>query len=155
MNPSRRRRLGWVILIAAVAALAIGLLTLALQRNLTYLYTPSEVLAGQTTAQQRFRLGGMVANGSFVREPGSLRARFDVSDGDGLLTVHYDRLLPDLFREGQAVIATGRMADGVFIAEDVLARHDETYMPREVADKMGQAHRKHDVDDGLPTPETP
>lgn len=149
MNPTRRRRLGWVLLIAAGAALAIGLLTLALQRNLTYLYTPSEVLAGQTSPQQRFRLGGMVAEGSFVREPGSLQARFEVSDGDALLPVHYDRLLPDLFREGQAVIATGRMADGVFIAEDVLARHDETYMPKEVADKMGQAHRKHAVEDGL------
>lgn len=155
MNPTRRRRLGWIALIAVAAALAIGLLTLALQRNLTYLYTPSEVLAGQTTAEQRFRLGGMVAKDSFVRESGSLRARFDVSDGDALLPVHYDRLLPDLFREGQAVIATGRMADGVFVADDVLARHDETYMPKEVADKMGQAHRKHEVIDGLITQETP
>ena len=150
MNPSRRRRLGWIVLIAVAAALAIGLLTLALQRNLTYLYTPSEVLAGQTQPEQRFRLGGMVASDSFVREPGSLLARFDVSDGDARLTVHYDRLLPDLFREGQAVITTGRMADGVFIADDVLARHDETYMPKEVADKMGAAHRKHDVADGQP-----
>ncbi|KRG78167.1 cytochrome C biogenesis protein CcmE [Stenotrophomonas ginsengisoli] len=155
MNPTRRRRLGWIALIAVAAAVAIGLLTLALQRNLTYLYTPSEVLAGQTTAQQRFRLGGMVAKDSFVRESGSLSARFDVSDGDALLTVHYDRLLPDLFREGQAVIATGRMADGVFVADDVLARHDETYMPKEVADKMGQAHRKHEVIDGPSTQETP
>ena len=155
MNPTRRRRLGWIALIAVGAALAIGLLTLALQRNLTYLYTPSEVLAGQTTAQQRFRLGGMVAKDSFQRETGSLRARFDVTDGDAQLRVHYDRLLPDLFREGQAVIATGRMADGVFVADDVLARHDETYMPKEVADKMGQAHRKHEVNDGLPPQETP
>ena len=148
MSPNQRRRLGWISLIAVGAALAIGLLTLALQRNLTYLYTPSEVLAGQTQPGQRFRLGGMVAKDSFVREPGSLRARFDVSDGDAQLSVHYDRLLPDLFREGQAVIASGRMSDGVFVADDVLARHDETYMPKEVADKMGQAHRRHDVDDG-------
>ena len=150
MNPTRRRRLVWVALIAAAAALAVGLITLALQRNLTYLYTPSEVLAGQTTPEQRFRLGGMVAKDSFKREPGSLQARFDVTDGDGQLTVTYDRLLPDLFREGQAVVTTGRMVDGVFVAEDVLARHDETYMPKEVADKMGAAHRKHDVADPAP-----
>lgn len=155
MNPTRRRRLGWITLIAVAAALAIGLLTLALQRNLTYLYTPSEVLAGQTQPGQRFRLGGMVAKGSFQREAGNLRAQFAVTDGDALLTVHYDRLLPDLFREGQAVIATGRMTDGVFVADDVLARHDETYMPKEVADKMGQAHRKHEVIDGLSPQETP
>lgn len=148
MSPNHRRRLGWISLIAVGAALAIGLLTLALQRNLTYLYTPAEVLAGQTQPGQRFRLGGMVAKGSFQREAGSLRAQFAVTDGDAQLSVHYDRLLPDLFREGQAVIASGRMSDGVFVADDVLARHDETYMPKEVADKMGQAHRRHDVDDG-------
>lgn len=154
MNPTRRRRLLWICLIAAGAALAIGLITLALQRNLTYLYTPSEVLAGQTAGQQRFRLGGMVAKGSFSRAPGALESRFAVTDGDAELLVSYSRLLPDLFREGQAVVATGRLVDGRFIADDVLARHDETYMPREVADKMGQAHRKHDVPAGNAT-ETP
>ncbi len=154
MTPAHRRRLGWLALIAVGAALAIGLLTLALQRNLTYLYTPAEVLAGQTGQAERFRLGGMVARDSFVREPGSLQARLDVTDGDAQLTVSYDRLLPDLFREGQAVIATGRMADGVFVAEDVLARHDETYMPKEVADKMGIAHQRHNVDDATAASDT-
>ena len=86
-----------------------------------------------------------IAKGSFQREAGNLRAQFAVTDGDAKLSVHYDRLLPDLFREGQAVIASGRMSDGVFVADDVLARHDETYMPKEVADKMGMAHQKHDV----------
>jgi cytochrome c-type biogenesis protein CcmE len=71
--------------------------------------------------------------------------RFKVTDGDALLPVVYDRILPDLFREGQAVVATGTMKDGVFVAEDVLAKHDENYMPKEVADKMGMAHQKHDV----------
>lgn len=150
MNPTRRRRLLWISLIAAAAALAIGLITLALQRNLTYLYTPAEVLAGQTSGQERFRLGGMVARGTFQRLPGAMESTFQVTDGDAQLQVSYSRLLPDLFREGQAVIATGRMVDGRFIADDVLARHDETYMPKEVADKMGQAHLKHDV----PTPTT-
>ena len=145
MNPTRRRRLLWIGLITVAGALAIGLITLALQRNLTYLYTPAEVLAGQTDGQARFRLGGMVAKDSFQRLPGAMESTFKVTDGDALLEVSYSRLLPDLFREGQAVIATGRLVDGRFIADDVLARHDETYMPKEVADKMGQAHLKHDV----------
>ena len=152
MNPVRRRRLLWVLLFAAAAAVAVGLVVLALQRNVAYLYTPSEVLggaAGESVAsgQARFRLGGMVAEGSFERPSGSLESRFLVSDGDAALPVLYTGLLPDLFRENQAVVATGRMRDGVFMAEEVLAKHDETYMPKELADKMGVAHQKHGIDE--------
>ena len=74
-----------------------------------------------------------------------MEAHFEVDDGDARLPVVYTGILPDLFREKQAVVATGRMRDGVFVAEEVLAKHDETYMPKEVADKMGAAHKKHDV----------
>ena len=87
----------------------------------------------------------MVEKDSFQRAPGSMDAHFKVTDGDAQLPVVYTGILPDLFREGQAVVATGRMRDGVFVAENVLAKHDETYMPKEVADKMGMAHQKHDV----------
>ncbi len=146
MNPVRRRRLMLVLLLVAAAALATTLVALALQRNVAYLYTPVEVLRGEAGEHARFRLGGMVEAGSFRREPGSLQASFRVTDGDAQLPVSYDRILPDLFREGQAVVATGTMRDGVFVAEDVLAKHDETYMPKELADKMGAAHQKHDVD---------
>ena len=152
MKPVRRRRLMLVVLLVAAAALATTLVALALQRNVAYLYTPVEVLRGEAGEHARFRLGGMVEDGSFRREPGSMQASFRVTDGDAQLPVSYDRILPDLFREGQAVIATGTMRDGVFVAEDVLAKHDETYMPKEVADKMGIAHRKHDVE--VPTKET-
>jgi cytochrome c-type biogenesis protein CcmE len=145
MNPTRRRRLLLVLLIVAVAAVATTLIAFALQRNVAYLYTPAEVLRGEAGERARFRLGGMVEKGSFKREPGSLVAQFRVTDGDAQLPVVYDRILPDLFREGQAVVATGTMRDGVFVAEDVLAKHDEAYMPKEVADKMGKAHQKHDV----------
>lgn len=145
MNPTRRRRLLLVLLIVAVAAIATTLIAFALQRNVAYLYTPAEVLRGEAGERARFRLGGMVEKGSFKREPGSLVAQFRVTDGDAQLSVVYDRILPDLFREGQAVVATGTMKDGVFVAEDVLAKHDEAYMPKEVADKMGKAHQKHDV----------
>jgi cytochrome c-type biogenesis protein CcmE len=145
MNPIRRRRLLWVLLLVVAAGIATTLVVFALQRNVAYLYTPAEVLRGETGERARFRLGGMVEKGSFERTPGSLEVRFKVTDGDALLPVVYHRILPDLFREGQAVVATGTMKDGVFVAEDVLAKHDENYMPKEVADKMGMAHKKHDV----------
>lgn len=145
MHPTRKRRLFLILALAVAAAVATALVALALQRNVAYLYTPSEVLRGEAGGQARFRLGGMVAEGSFRRAPGSLEARFEVDDGDARLPVVYTGILPDLFREKQAVVATGRMRDGVFVAEQVLAKHDETYMPKEVADKMGVAHRKHNV----------
>ncbi|KAB7774262.1 cytochrome c maturation protein CcmE, partial [Xanthomonas sp. LMG 12460] len=126
MNPQRKRRLLWLMLLVLAAGLTTTLVAMALQRNAAYLYTPAEVLAGKTGAHARFRLGGMVEKGSFQRAPGSLQSHFRVTDGDAQLTVRYDRILPDLFREGQAVVATGSMHDGVFVAEDVLAKHDET-----------------------------
>jgi len=146
LNPLRRRRLLLVAVLVLAGGLATTLVAMALQRNVAYLYTPSEVLRGDAGEHSRFRLGGMVEKGSFQRQAGSLRAYFRVTDGDAQLPVSYDRILPDLFREGQAVIATGRMQDGTFVAEEVLAKHDETYMPKEVADKMGAAHQKHQVE---------
>ena len=145
MNPTRRRRLLWVLALVAAAAIAMTLVAMALQRNVAYLYTPSEVLRGEAGEHARFRLGGMVAANSFQRARGSLEAHFRVTDGDAEMPVVYTGILPDLFREKQAVVATGRMRDGRFVAEEILAKHDETYMPKEVADKMGTAHKKHDV----------
>jgi len=145
MHPTRKRRLLLILALVVAAGIATTLVALALQRNVAYLYTPSEVLAGEAGDQARFRLGGMVADGSFERANGSMRARFVVDDGDARLPVVYEGILPDLFRENQAVVATGSMRDGTFVAEQVLAKHDENYMPKEVADKMGEAHRKHDV----------
>lgn len=148
MNPVRKRRLLAVVLIVLAAAGAVTLGALALQRNVAYLYTPSEVLRGEAGEAARFRLGGMVAEHSFRRETGSLTAHFEVDDGDARLPVVYRGILPDLFREKQAVVATGKMENGVFVAEQVMAKHDETYMPKEVADKMGIAHQKHGVGSG-------
>ncbi len=145
MNPIRKRRLILILLLITAAAIATTLVTMALQRNVAYLYTPSEVLNGEAGEHARFRLGGMVQAGSFERAAGSMQANFRVDDGDATLPVVYTGILPDLFREKQAVIATGHMQGDVFVAENVLAKHDETYMPKEVADKMGAAHKKHDV----------
>ena len=158
MNPTRRRRLWFVLALVTAAAVVAVLVTAALQRNVAYLFTPAEVLDGRAGAdvasgETRFRLGGMVAKGSFQRAPGSMEARFQVSDGDALMPVVYSGILPDLFRENQSVVATGRMrADGTFVADEVLAKHDETYVPKEVADKMGLAHQKHNVE--MPAPQT-
>ena len=157
MNPTRRRRLWFVLAIVVAAALVAVLVSMALQRNFAYLFTPAEVLDGRAgpdvaSGETRFRLGGMVADGSFERPEGSMEAHFMVSDGDALMPVVFNGILPDLFRENQSVVATGRMrADGTFVAEEVLAKHDETYVPKEVADKMGLAHEKHKVE--LPAPE--
>ncbi|MGY0612295.1 MULTISPECIES: cytochrome c maturation protein CcmE [unclassified Luteimonas] len=159
MNPTRRRRLWFVLAIVAASTLVAVLVAMALQRNVAYLFTPAEILDGRAgtdvaSGQARFRLGGMVADGSLERTPGSMEARFMVSDGDALMPVVYSGILPDLFRENQSVVATGRMrADGTFVAEDVLAKHDETYVPKEVADKMGLAHEKHNVDVPAQQPE--
>ncbi|MFC3549682.1 cytochrome c maturation protein CcmE [Lysobacter cavernae] len=150
MNPVRRRRLLWVIALVIAAGIAAALVAMALQRNIAYLYTPSEVLRGEAGGHARFRLGGMVAENSFQRAPGSLEVQFKVSDGDAQMSVVYTGILPDLFREKQAVVATGRMQGDRFVAEEILAKHDESYMPKEVADKMGMAHKKHDVPAAAP-----
>ena len=152
MNPTRKRRLWLVLALLVAAAAATSLVTLALQRNVAYLYTPSEILSGDAGAKVAagdsvFRLGGMVSADSFQRDDGSMEARFKVTDGDAEMAVRYTGILPDLFREKQAVVATGRMDGKVFVAEQVLAKHDETYVPKEVADKMGLAHKKHKVAD--------
>ena len=150
MHPTRKRRLLLILALLLAASVAATLVAFALQRNVAYLYTPHEVLEGKAgpavaSGDARFRLGGMVQAGSFRRTSGSLEARFNVDDGDAVLPVVYTGILPDLFREKQAVVATGRMQGGTFVAEQVLAKHDETYMPKEVADKMGVAHQKHGV----------
>src|SRR3546814_279767 len=152
MNPTRKRRLWLLLALVVAAAIATTLVALALQRNVASLSTHSEVLRGEAGSHARFRLGGRVAADSFRRAPGSMEARFVVDDGDARLPVVYTGILPDLFREKQAVIATGRMRGDTFVAEQVLAKHDETYMPKEVADKMGAAHLKHDVPASADTP---
>lgn len=150
MNITRRRRMWFVAAVLVAAAIAASLIAFALQRNVNYLYTPHEITSGSagkavTSGEARFRLGGMVSAGSFKRPEGSMQAHFRVNDGDAELPVTFSGILPDLFREKQAVVATGRMQDGIFVAEEVLAKHDETYVPKEVADKMGLAHQKHGV----------
>jgi cytochrome c-type biogenesis protein CcmE len=143
MTPVRKRRLIIVSLVFAAVCVAGALAVFAMQQNMTYLYTPSEVLAGSVPPEARFRLGGMVKAESIQRASDSLRVGFTVTDGDGDLRVEYDGILPDLFREKQSVIATGSMQGGRFVANEVLAKHDEKYVPRDVEQAMAKAHAKH------------
>jgi cytochrome c-type biogenesis protein CcmE len=142
MTPRRRRMvLVGLIVLGVGAAVAFGLT--AFQDNLLYYYPPSDVAAGKAPADRVFRLGGMVVDHSLKREPGSLEARFVLTDYAHNVTVSYSGVLPDLFREGQGVIARGKLSpDGVFIAQEVLAKHDENYMPPEVAESLRKQHDK-------------
>lgn len=111
----------------------------AFQENLLYFFSPTQVAAGEAP-QRTFRLGGMVLAGSFKREPGSLTARFVVTDNVHSVPVSYTGVLPDLFREGAGAVVIGRMGGGEFVAEEVLAKHDESYMPPEVTEALQKAH---------------
>ena len=139
MTPTRKRRLIAVSLILAAIGIAAALTVLALSRNMSYLFSPSEVLAGKAPDGASFRLGGVVLEHSIKRAPGSLTVDFTVTDRFHDMPVQYTSVLPDLFREGQSIIATGQMRNGHFAAREVLAKHDETYMPKEVADAIAKA----------------
>ena len=140
MTP-RRRRMTLVIGILVGVSIAGALALSAFRKNVTFFFDPSQVAAGQVPSGERFRLGGMVTEGSLHREPGSLEVRFVVTDFSHQVPVSYTGVLPDLFREGAGVVAHGRLrADGTFIADEVLAKHDEKYMPPEVARSLKKRH---------------
>ncbi len=136
MTPRRKRLLAVIGILVGVGA-AAALAMLAFEDNLLYFYNPTQVLAGDAPEARTFRIGGMVTPGSLERTQGSLEVRFIVTDYRHSVPVVYEGLLPDLFREGQGVIAHGRMgAGGEFAADEVLAKHDENYMPPEVAESL-------------------
>ncbi len=146
MNPTRKRRLTIVLAILAAAAVAAVLVVLALQNNMNYLLTPSQVQSGEAASYNTFRLGGMVKAGSIQRSSDSLKVTFTVVDAGGTMPVEYTGILPDLFRDNQSVIATGHMDGARFVATEVLAKHDETYMPKELKDAMAKAHGQKGIE---------
>jgi cytochrome c-type biogenesis protein CcmE len=138
MTP-RRKRLYAVIAIVAGVGAATALAMRAFNDNLLYFYNPTQVLAGDAPQGRTFRIGGMVTEGSLKRTEGTLAVQFVVTDYKHSVPVHYEGLLPDLFREGQGVIAHGHLTPtGEFVADEVLAKHDENYMPPEVAESLHQ-----------------
>ncbi|MFO1208139.1 MAG: cytochrome c maturation protein CcmE [Amaricoccus sp.] len=130
----KRRRMQLVVLGAALLALATGLVGYAMRDGIEFFRSPSQVAAAPPPAGERFRLGGLVADGSVVKDGGEVR--FIVTDGGATLPVVFRGIPPDLFREGQGVVATGAIEDGTFVASEILAKHDERYMPKEVADAL-------------------
>jgi len=132
----KHKRLTFVIIAMALVGLATGLVLFAMGDGVSLFHSPTDIANKQPGPDQRLRLGGLVEEGSVVREEGSALVRFVVTDLENTVPVTYEGLLPDLFREGQGIVAEGRMQGGVFVASEVLAKHDETYMPPEVADAL-------------------
>lgn len=119
---------------------AVALALTALSQNINLFYSPSQVAGGEAPENATFRLGGMVVDGSVRRNETSLGVAFDLTDTAQTVTVNYSGILPDLFREGQGIVTTGQMQNGSFVASEVLAKHDETYMPPEVSDALSKAN---------------
>ncbi len=146
MNPRRKKRLAVVLAIFVGISATIGLMLYALNQNMDLFYTPTELVNGKADGTkpevgQRLRIGGMVVNGSVRRDPDSLKVSFDLHDVGPKVTVVYEGILPDLFREGQGIVAQGVLRDAKTIeAFEVLAKHDEDYMPPEIAEAMEKTH---------------
>ena len=143
---ARRKRMALVVAIIGGVGLAAWLASIAFKENVMFFFDPSQIVAGEAPGDKRFRLGGMVAKGSVEKIPGTLDVHFQVTDFKHTVAVSYSGILPDLFREGQGVVAHGRMSNGTFVADEILAKHDEKYMPPEVA---------RSLKDNPPPPEKP
>ncbi|MBY6198784.1 cytochrome c maturation protein CcmE [Vibrio hangzhouensis] len=146
MTPRRKKRLGIILAIFIGISATVGLILYALNQNMDLFYTPTELVNGKQDGSkpeigQRLRIGGMVVAGSVSRDSESLRVSFDLADVGPKVTVVYDGILPDLFREGQGIVAQGVLIEPTKIeAFEVLAKHDEEYMPPEVAEAMKKTH---------------
>ena len=146
MHPVRKQRLQIVFFIMLATALAVGFLVYALRDNINLFFPPSDVAEGKAPIDKTIRVGGMVLPGSIKRSGGSLDISFVVTDYAEQLSVKYTGILPDLFDEGQGVVATGKLlSNGVFEASEILAKHDENYMPPEVAETLKKMPGKDDA----------
>jgi cytochrome c-type biogenesis protein CcmE len=141
LKPRTRRAL-WIVAGLAGLGIAASLVLNAFQSNLVFFFTPSQVVAKEAPQSRPFRIGGLVEQGSLTRDPNSLTVHFRVTDTAQTIPVTYTGLLPDLFKEGKGVVAQGTLgSDGAFHATEVLAKHDENYMPPAAKDAIDQAHR--------------
>ena len=143
MTPARKKRLLLIALMVAGIAVGVGFALKALNQNIMFFFSPSDIAAGKAPHNKDFRVGGVVVEGTVKRPGDGLTVQFDLTDNAETVTVKYTGILPDLFREGQGIIANGKLnGDGDFVANEVLAKHDENYMPPEVMEAMkksGQA----------------
>jgi len=140
MTQTHKKRLGIVLLIVLGISTTVALALTAFNENMLYFFSPTQIVAGEAPTDRMIRIGGMVNKDSLQRASDSLQVRFDVTDYAHTIPVEYTGILPDLFREEQGIVAIGQMqADGRFVAKEVLAKHDENYMPPEVADALKTA----------------
>jgi cytochrome c-type biogenesis protein CcmE len=140
MNAKKKRRLAFATALLAVGAAVAGVIVYGLGQNTMYFRSPSDVAAKQVGEGVAFRLGGLVEKGSVKRGAGA-DVRFRVTDGNSTVPADFNGVLPALFREGQGVVATGAMTGGIFVASEVLAKHDEKYMPPEVVQALKRSGR--------------
>ena len=127
----------------AILGLVVALVLNAFQSNLVFFFSPTQVVAGEAPKGKSFRVGGLVKAGTIMREPDGVTLRFVMTDIENDMIVAYKGILPDLFREGKGAVAQGKFGDdGVFVASEVLAKHDENYMPPEAAQALGDAHAR-------------
>ena len=146
MHPLRKQRLQLVILLVAAAALVIGLVVYMLRENGNFFYTPAQIISGEAPQGVFLRAGGMVVDGSVLRSDDSLWVQFKISDGVDVLTIEHTGILPDLFAEGEAAIASGKVDENLVLqATQILAKHDEKYTPPEVADEMNEAYKQNEA----------
>ena len=147
MHPLRKKRMQLICLGILGIGVALALILTAFEKNLMYFYSPSEIHAGDAPAKRPFRIGGMVVEGSVVRQAESLGVWFNLTDTANEQMVYFEGILPDLFREGQGIVAKGRLnKSGLFVASEVLAKHDENYMPPEVAEALENVQLNSKVD---------
>lgn len=152
MKPRQQRLIFIGLAIIGIGAASTLAIT-ALNSNISYFFSPSQVLANEAPQDHIFRLGGLVTTGTLIRQPESLTVHFDVTDNAKTVKVVYTGILPDLFSEGKGVVTKGKLgADGVFYAEEVLAKHDEEYVPPEVASTLKTAHAEGVTPSNPPSP---
>ncbi len=140
MHPKRKQKLILISFLLGGVGLTVALVLSALNENINLFYPPDQIVSGQAPVDQRIRAGGIVVDGSISREPGDMAVQFTISDMEGHdVPVVFNGILPNLFGEGQGIVATGQLGqDGVFVASEVLAKHDENYMPTELAAMKGR-----------------
>ena len=144
MRAKRKRRLYIVLSTLFGVGIAVSLTVYALRQNINLFYAPSQIVAGEAPPDRTIRIGGLVVPGSVQRDPNSLKVEFELTDNNEAIKVHFEGILPDLFREGQGIVARGALrGNGIVEAEEVLAKHDENYMPPEVAQSLQQAGMPH------------
>lgn len=141
MTPKRKQRLTLALLIVSGTALCVGLVMYALEQNINLFYSTTQIVKGEAPTDARIRVGGMVLKGSLERDSKSLQVSFWITDTAEKIKVEFTGILPDLFREGQGIIAQGKLdSQGVFQADEVLAKHDEKYMPPEITESLKNAN---------------